>query len=185
MHRLLAAVFVFCLMVAPDPAVAQTVPEPEDYRMTGFRAPVPATLRGGTVLTTAETGALVDGDKVILVDVLPRPPKPAGLPEGTIWRPRKRYNIPGSVWLPNTGFGALNEAWEHYFRDNLARLTARGEGRRLLFYCLAECWMSWNAAKRAIAYGYRGVYWYPDGTDGWEAAGRFTDESEPVPLAGE
>jgi PQQ-dependent catabolism-associated CXXCW motif protein len=39
----------------------------------------------------------------------------------------------------------------------------------IVFYCLASCWMSWNAAKRALAIGYRRVAWYPDGTDGWAA----------------
>ena len=41
----------------------------------------------------------------------------------------------------------------------------------LAIYCLAQCWMSWNAAKRAIEYGYRSVYWYRDGTDGWQELG--------------
>ena len=32
--------------------------------------------------------------------------------------------------------------------------------------------MSWNAAKRAIVeLGYQDVFWYPDGSDGWEALG--------------
>ena len=42
---------------------------------------------------------------------------------------------------------------------------------QLLFFCLADCWMSWNAAKRAQEYGYTSVLWYPEGTDGW----RFED----------
>ena len=115
------------------------------------------------------------------IDVLPRPPRPKGLPEGTIWRPRPRYNIPGSVWLPNTGFGALSEEVEGYFHDNLESLTEGDKDRPLLFYCLADCWMSWNAAKRAIAYGYTGVRWFPEGTDAWTAMGLPTEKSDPVP----
>ena len=118
-----------------------------------------------------------------MIDVLPRPPRPENLKAGTIWRPRPRNNIPGSVWLPNTGFGALPPAIEAYFQDNLRRLTADDKARQLLFYCQANCWMSWNAAKRAIAYGYSHVYWYPEGTDGWTAAGLPTERAEPVPLA--
>jgi rhodanese-related sulfurtransferase len=30
--------------------------------------------------------------------------------------------------------------------------------------------MSWNAAKRALSYGYTNVAWYPEGTDGWQRA---------------
>jgi len=40
-----------------------------------------------------------------------------------------------------------------------------------VFYCLASCWMSWNAAKRALELGYTNVAWYPEGTDGWADQG--------------
>ncbi|HXW22459.1 MAG TPA: PQQ-dependent catabolism-associated CXXCW motif protein, partial [Rhodomicrobium sp.] len=42
--------------------------------------------------------------------------------------------------------------------------------KTLVFYCLKDCWMSWNAAKHALSLGYPYVAWYPDGTDGWTAA---------------
>jgi PQQ-dependent catabolism-associated CXXCW motif protein len=51
----------------------------------------------------------------------------------------------------------------------------------VVFYCLADCWMSWNAAKRAASWGYREVLWYRDGTDGWEAAGLPTEVLHPAP----
>ena len=40
----------------------------------------------------------------------------------------------------------------------------------LVIYCQADCWMSWNAAKQALSYGYTNVAWYPEGTDGWQRA---------------
>ena len=42
--------------------------------------------------------------------------------------------------------------------------------------------MSWNAAKRALENGYRNVVWYPEGTDGWQAAGLPLAVAEPVPM---
>ena len=39
----------------------------------------------------------------IFLDVMPHAPRPANLPPGTIWREKPRRNIPGSVWLPDTG----------------------------------------------------------------------------------
>jgi hypothetical protein len=36
-------------------------------------------------------------------------------------------------------------------------VTGGNEGKSVAFYCKADCWMSWNAAKRAISYGYRDV----------------------------
>ena len=58
---------------------------------------------------------------------------------------------------------------QQYFERGLAQATAGDRGRLLVFYCLADCWMSWNAARRAMTIGYTNVAWYPDGTDGWAA----------------
>ena len=41
--------------------------------------------------------------------------------------------------------------------------------------------MSWNATKRAASWGYR-VAWFPEGVDGWEAAGLPTEIVKPEPL---
>ena len=167
----------------PDALTLTQIPqEPEGYRLARYRAAVPATLRGASVVSAAQARRLRDSGAV-LVDVLPRPPKPVGLPEGTIWRDKPRYNIPGSVWLPNVGFGALNPEIEAYFRDNLMRLTGGDKAADLVFYCLANCWMSWNAAKRALSYGYTQVFWYPEGSDGWRAKGGELLEAAPVPVA--
>ncbi|SMF80221.1 PQQ-dependent catabolism-associated CXXCW motif protein [Tistlia consotensis] len=157
------------------------VAEPDGYRMEHYRAPTPDRLKGAVVVDTPQAAALVEAGKVLPVDVLPRPEKPAGLKEGTIWRQPPRDNILGSAWLPNTGYGALSEPVERYFRTALERLTDGDRERGLLFYCLADCWMSWNAAKRALALGYKRVFWYPEGTDGWIAAGLPLERSEPVP----
>ena len=42
--------------------------------------------------------------------------------------------------------------------------------------------MSWNAAKRALSLGHENVAWYPEGTDGWKAAGLPLVTSEPAPM---
>lgn len=181
-HFATAALVLLLTVTARGPAMADpSVPEPAGYRMENYRAPMPETLAGATVVTTPEAAALIEAGAVLPVDVLPRPPRPTNLRQGTIWRQPPRDNIPGSVWLPNTGFGALSEESERYLRESLARLTGGDAGRGLLFYCLADCWMSWNAAKRALEYGYRKVYWFPEGTDGWTAAGLPLERSEPLP----
>ncbi len=184
-----SCIFPICLLVlssvltstGPSGQAAAEVPEPSSYRMEDYRAPVPGTLAGATVVSVERVRELVESGDVVLIDVLPRPPKPEGLKPGTIWRPTPRYNIPGSVWLPNTGFGALSDHADGYLRDALERLTQHDKSRGILFYCLADCWMSWNAAKRAIAYGYEIVYWFPEGTDAWTAQGFPTERSEPEP----
>lgn len=167
-------------LTLPAPLAAEPPPEPEGYRMGDYRTPTPATLAGARVVDTAEAEALWRAGAAF-VDVLPRAPKPEGLPPGTLWRERPRHNIPGSLWLPDTGYGALAPATEAYFRAGLAKAAGGDRGQPLVIYCLADCWMSWNAAKRALSYGHAAVVWYPEGTDGWAAAGLPLALSEPEP----
>ncbi len=174
-----------CLSLAlsffPASADEAPSPEPQSFRTGDYRAPTPASLAGAQVLTTAEAAALWRSGKAAFIDVLPNPPRPAGLPEGTLWREKPRSDIPGSVWLPDTGYGALNPPMEDYFQFNLERIAGADRGKTLVFYCLKDCWMSWNAAKRALSLGYAHVAWYPDGTDGWTAAGLPVDPIKPTP----
>ena len=177
--------FVRCALVvllwAPMSVSSQDMSEPEGYRTEDYRAPTPATLTGARVITTAEAEQIWKGGDAIFLDVLPHAPSPANLPPGTIWREKPRRNIPGSSWLPDTGYGALAPVTENYLRTNLARVTRGDRTKALVVYCLRDCWMSWNAAKRILAMGYPNVVWYPDGTDGWGEADLPLRESMPEP----
>jgi PQQ-dependent catabolism-associated CXXCW motif protein len=155
-------------------------PEPEGYRIDDYRAPTPATVAGGVVLDTGAAHELWETGEAIWIDVLPAPRRPANLPPSAVWMPLPHRNIPGSLWLPDVGRGALNPELEDYFRDHLATATKLRKDAAIVFYCLANCWMSWNAAKRAASWGYRQVYWYRDGTDGWEAAKLPMQNAEPA-----
>jgi PQQ-dependent catabolism-associated CXXCW motif protein len=179
-----AAVVLASLLLAV-PALAQQVSEPDGYRTENYRAPVPATLSGARVLSTREAEAIWRAKSGIFIDVLPRPPKPKNLPEGTVWRDKPRSNIPGSMWLPDTGYGALAAPTEAYLRQGLAHATGGNRQAQLVIYCQADCWMSWNAAKRALSFGYPNVAWYPEGTDGWESADLPREPSQPEPRADE
>ncbi len=166
---------------SPVHAEEASPPEPQSYRMQDYRAPTPATLSGARGLTTAEAAELWRSGSAVFIDVLPQAPRPANLPEGTLWRDKPRSDIPGSIWLPDTGYGALNPAMEEYLRINLDRAAGADRSKTLVFYCLKDCWMSWNAAKRALDLGYPRIAWYPDGTDGWMAAGLPVEPIKPVP----
>ncbi|MBO0751328.1 MAG: PQQ-dependent catabolism-associated CXXCW motif protein [Bradyrhizobiaceae bacterium] len=155
--------------------------EPPGYRTRDYRAPTPATLTGARVVTTAEAEALWRDKTAIFIDVMPRAPKPANLPPGTVWRDRPRSNIPRSIWLPDTGYGDIAAATADYLRRNVERVTAGDRTRPLVVYCLRDCWMSWNAAKRLLAMGYVNVAWYPDGTDGWSDDLLPLAEAQPEP----
>ena len=180
-----AAVVLASLLLAVPSLAQQQISEPDGYRTENYRAPVPATLWGARVLSTQEAEAIWRAKSGIFIDVLPRPPKPKNLPEGTVWRDKPRFNIPGSMWLPDTGYGALAAPTESYLRQGLAHASGGNRQAQLVIYCQADCWMSWNAAKRALSYGYPNVAWYPEGTDGWERADLPLDQSQPEPRADE
>ena len=78
-------------------------PEPPDYRMSDFRAPVPATLSGAKALSPDEAADLWNGKGgAIFIDVYPQAPKPANLPAGTFWRDPAHRSIEGAHWLPTS-----------------------------------------------------------------------------------
>lgn len=164
---------------AGDEASGPQPPEPAGYRMEDYRAPTPATLAGARVIDTREAEALWREKSAVFVDTMPHDVRPAELPKGTVWRDRPREHLPGSAWLLNVGYGAISPDATAYFRDGLTALSAGDLSRPLVFYCRADCWMSWNAGKRAMEWGYRNVIWYPDGTDGWQKAGLPLERAAP------
>lgn len=184
----LSAAVLAAMLVAAAPAFAQDIPapaEPAGYRTEDYRAPVPARLAGARVLTTEEAEAVWREKSGAFIDVLPRAPKPANLPAGTVWRDKPRLDIPGSIWLPDTGYGMLAASTEDYLKRGLVHASGGNTATLLVIYRQENCWMSWNAAKRVLSYGYRNVAWYPDGTDGWERALLPLAPAEPEPRSGE
>jgi PQQ-dependent catabolism-associated CXXCW motif protein len=166
-------------------AQAADVPEPDGYRLTDYRAPTPATLRGARVIGTQEAEAVWRSHSASFVDVMPRVPRPRDLPEGTLWRDKPRADIPGSIWLPDTGYGELAPSMAGYFSRGLEKATNGDRARTVVIYCLADCWMSWNGAKRALSLGYSDIAWYREGTDGWLASGLPLENAAPEPRPGE
>jgi PQQ-dependent catabolism-associated CXXCW motif protein len=158
----------------PERAAAQdsdAVAEPDGYRMEDYRKPVPKTLKGSRGVLSAEAAKLLQEQGAVFIDVYPRAPKPANLPASTVWREPPHRSIQGAVWLPNVGYGVLAPPTQTYFETHLAALAAGDRGKPLVFFCLRDCWMSWNASKRAIAGGFSAVYWFPEGTDAWDETG--------------
>ena len=182
-RRLVLAAWLVAFAAAGARSQSQP-PEPPGYRMEDYRAPTPATLAGARVVSTADAVELWKAGAAF-VDVLPNLPRPTNLPPGTLWREKTRMDIPGSTWLPDTGYGTLAARIESYLRKGLEQITNGDHARLLVLYCRRDCWMSWNAAKRALTFGYGNVAWYPEGTDGWEAAGLPLQEAKPVPIDAE
>lgn len=158
---------------------AAAASEPPGIWQGDPKAPVPASLHGGRVVHARDVEALIRRGGAVIIDVSSRPLKPAGLAPGAPWLPLAHRALPGAQWLPGTGEGVLTPAMDAFYRDRLRRATAGDAGTPLVVYCHERCWLSWNAAKRAIGYGYRRVSWFADGIEGWSAAGLPTQVVEP------
>ena len=159
---------LFAVLCALPLLLGASVPEPEGFRMDNYSAPVPETLAGARVVDAEELAAAM-ANGAIAIDVMPAQRRPAGMPEDRPWLPVPHRNIPGSLWWPEAGRGAISPALDAWFRRRLGEVTGGDTGKAVAFYCKANCWMSWNAAKRAIGYGYSQVLWFPGGPEAWEA----------------
>lgn len=102
--------------------------------------------------------------------------------QGRFIEDQPHENLPGSHWLANTGDGDLTPVWQAYFRRHLEKLTDGNRQQPVVFYCRSDCWLSWNAVKRAAAMGYQRLYWYRDGLDAWQAANLPVTPAQPEPF---
>jgi PQQ-dependent catabolism-associated CXXCW motif protein len=172
LKRAFAPAALLLLLSGGNPAGADEPPaEPDAYRLDDYRTPTPPTVLGRKALTTEKAEQLWRNGGAAFIDVLPAPRRPDALSPTAIWAPRPHLSIPGSTWLPDVGRGALNADLEAWFRTSLDRIAKGDRGAAVVFFCLADCWMSWNAARRALEWGYAGAQWYRDGTDAWSFAG--------------
>ena len=163
--------FIAVGLIGCQAAQGAGVPEPASYRMDHYRGPVPETVHGGTVVHLAALPGLIASLHPVLIDVLPAPTPPAEQRADLPRMPLQHEDIPGSIWLPEVGRGALSPQTESWFRAQLGKATHGDLDKPVVFYCLSNCWMSWNATRRAISYGYTHAIWFPEGADGWLAAG--------------
>ncbi len=173
-----------CLLLLPLSTIAdEDFFNAEGYRDKHYRRPTPDTAPAGKILTTEELAAFIAESDPVLIDVQAITVRPEIEEFGLSWLPNyQRMHIEGSTWLPNVGYAELDERMTHFFRSNLERLSGGDPDRALVFYCVVDCWLSWNAVRRAASWGYRNLYWYPDGTDGWADAGLTLVAGDPQPL---
>lgn len=116
-----------------------------------FHGPTPMAVPGARTILTAELKSMLTSpNPPLLVNVLAKP----------------KVSIPGSH-LANfigTDFTAKGESETAEF---LGR-NLKDKNAPVVFYCLSwECWLSYNAALRAISLGYTNVGWYRGGIYSW------------------
>ena len=150
----------------------------DGYRISLYRSPTPDHLPGATIVDTAALQTLLGQSPApVLIDVYRRQ-----WLQGRFIEDQPHANLPGSHWLANTGDGDLTPEWQSYFVRHLYAYSGGDLTRPLVFYCRSDCWLSWNAVKRAANLGYTSVYWYRDGLDAWEAAKLPVTVAQPEPF---
>jgi PQQ-dependent catabolism-associated CXXCW motif protein len=128
-------------------------------RQQPYHGPTPLEIPGAQVMRTRQLQAMLAGPaSPILIDVLSDP---------------GHLTLAGAVWLSGAGRGAnFLDPVQSVLTHLLRQLTGGDKSRPMVFFCAsAECWLSYNAALRAVAAGYSRVYWYRGGVEAWVAAG--------------
>ena len=121
--------------------------------------PTPLQIPGAQVVQTRQLQVMLAGaEKPLLVDVLSE---------------QGHVTLAGAVWLSGAGLGTnFMDPVQLLLTQLLGQLTRGDKTRPVVFFCASvRCWLSYNAALRAVAAGYRRVYWYRGGIEAWQAAG--------------
>ncbi len=157
------------LLALSGPASAGPAAEPAGFWTGPMRGQTPASLAGANVIDAKALAALIASDRPLLIDVAAEEAKPAGMAPDALWLPIHR-SVPGSVWMPGAGDGALTPPQDALLTAQVDALTAGAKAKPVVVFCHRDCWASWNAAKRLVRQGYLRVYWFPDGVEGWQDA---------------
>lgn len=123
-----------------------------------MHGPTPSSIPGGQLITTKGVAELVQGRNVpfLLLDILGGPEK-----------------LPGAIAaVPAHQAGSFNDRTQSEFGGFLQQATKGNKQMPIVLYCQStQCWMSYNAALRAINMGYTNVLWYRGGIEAWKTAG--------------
>ena len=156
--------------------------ESTGFRVARHRAPTPENIPEPAKVIEAGKAADLLSNGAIAIDVSGALQSRFDELEGT-WLVRgPRESLPGAVWLPEVGRGVLEADMIRYLETNLAALTSGNKDHGIIVFCMADCWMSWNAAQRIAQLGYRSVFWFRDGTNGWTDLDRELAPVLPVPV---
>ena len=152
------------------------------FRTARQRAPTPDDIPPPAQPIDVEQAAALLAKGALAIDVFGALQSRYDELDGTWLVGKPRSSIPGAHWLPETGRGVLTSTMQDYLKANLKRLTKGNRTRPIVVFCVSDCWMSWNAAQRIAQLGYRAVFWFALGTDGWMESGRTLVPITPIPV---
>ncbi len=120
--------------------------------------PTPSRIPGGLVITTGALQKMLGNRQsgAVVLDVY-------GAPQ----------MLPNAVHaMPASQGGSYNDETQKGYGQFLQQITGGDKSRPIVTYCAGvQCWLSYNAALRAIKLGYSNVLWYRGGLEAWTQAG--------------
>ena len=150
-------------------------------RISRQRAPTPDDVPGALRVSIRDVRRMIDAG-VHLLDVGAAAQSRYDELDGT-WLVRDQHKtLPGAVWLPEVGRGTLAPEMQAYLETNVMRMTKGDRNAPIIVFCIADCWMSWNATQRLTAMGYGKVHWFAEGIDGWLDENWKLEPVDPVPV---
>jgi rhodanese-related sulfurtransferase len=131
------------------------VPAQNGLKSGDLGGPTPTSIPGGRVITTPELLQLLNNPQggAMVFDVL-----------------GGQQRLPNAIdAVSASAGGSFSDRTQRQFESQLERLTGGQKQVPMVFYCSSiNCWMSYNAALRAIHAGYSQVYWYRGGLQAWD-----------------
>ncbi|TVR96440.1 MAG: hypothetical protein EA418_05500 [Wenzhouxiangellaceae bacterium] len=131
------------------------VPAQSSLKQGELGGPTPTSIPGGRVITTPELLQLLNNPHsgAVVFDVL-----------------GSHQRLPNAIdAVAASAGGSFNDRTQQQFVRQLEHASGGRRDVPLVFYCSSiQCWMSYNAALRAINAGYTQVYWYRGGLQAWD-----------------
>lgn len=162
------AALLLALATPADPALFDPA---TGYRISAYRGVIPAPPPGIARIEDAEAARLAEDGRTLFLDFTPAPGAIRDPVSGAWTLAEPHETIPGAHWFPEAGRGPPNPAIDGWLAKGVRRLTHGAKRMPIVAFCLADCWMSWNASWKIRQLGYRDVAWYANGIDGWKEMG--------------
>jgi PQQ-dependent catabolism-associated CXXCW motif protein len=171
LHAFAAVAFAPCAARAAEADLFDA----EGFRRARYRAPIDRAPDPAARIPLDR--ALAMQGRGLWIDVLPAEGASRDPASGRWTLAEPHETIPGALWYPETGRTPVDPVLWRALRRRVA-----GQGPVIVF-CRADCWMSWNVARRLAREGVPDVLWLAEGIDGWHDAGRALVPALPEPVA--
>jgi PQQ-dependent catabolism-associated CXXCW motif protein len=183
----IAAVLTGMALLAMQPASsgAQTDPalfDGDGYRTSRYRSPISIDPTPASHLSLSASLVLDPERAALFIDVMPVEGGVRDPLTGTWTLSEDHLTIPGALWYPETGRSPVDADLWSALEARVRKARRKGPYYPIIVFCRADCWMSWNAARRLAESGIDNVWWLAEGTDGWHAAGRELVVAKPVAI---